>query len=207
MLCATESKNTNLFNAAIGHQNFAAAVKIVEPMGKTFLVLNMVYMQVHAHDSGESWNRFLFLPFFWFNSFFCVFSTRTPANKNRKHWPNQPDCLYTKLLTGTPFRSFFFLPAMVYHNPRANLWRSTFLERISRILRVSRKRDLRKEDFLQWDENQLFWIFKLQANESASIWATERFNALRGCNCQEEPFGRTKLFIFVCFIFFFFFFF
>ena len=38
-------------NAVIGHQNFAAAVKmVVEPMGKTSLVLDMVDMQ--EHDSG-----------------------------------------------------------------------------------------------------------------------------------------------------------
>ena len=35
--------------AVIGHQNFAAAVKkVVEPMGKTSLVLDMV----QEHDSG-----------------------------------------------------------------------------------------------------------------------------------------------------------
>ena len=43
----------------IGHQNFAAAVKkVVEPMGKTSLVLDMV--DVQEHDSGWRWNKFLF---------------------------------------------------------------------------------------------------------------------------------------------------
>ena len=38
-------------HAVIGHQNFAAAVKnILEPMGKTSLVLDM--NDVQEHDSG-----------------------------------------------------------------------------------------------------------------------------------------------------------
>ena len=44
---------------AVGdHQNFAAAVKkVVEPMGKTSLVLDMVHVQVH--ESGQRLNEFL----------------------------------------------------------------------------------------------------------------------------------------------------